>query len=152
MAKETKPAANAAETVNEENIVEIVTGGNLADTDNVKAAIEKNKKDKDDRQIRELQSVLNESEYTEKKAVLQLRQRRAEDKATKKRLEAVKAAKAELFEGKITPRQFQEKKQEAYKEQSKSYDEASKEYNKLVRELRDAYPGYYSYEWDENRW
>lgn len=152
MAKETKPAATAATVVNEENIAEIISKGNLANSDNVKAAMEKNKKDKDERQIQELQNCMNEAEYTEKKAVLQLRQRRAEDKATKKRLEAVKAAEAELLDGKITPRQYQEKKQEAYKEQSKAYDEAAKEYNKLVRELRDGYPGYYSYEWDENRY
>jgi hypothetical protein len=148
--KETKAAAAAV--VDVENIAEIITKGNLADSDNVKAAIEKNKKDKDERQIRELQCCMNEAEYTEKKAVLQLRQRRAEDRATKKRLEAVKAAEAELLDGKITPRQYQEKKKEAYKEQSEAYKNAAVEYDKLVHELRDGYPGYYSYEWDESRY
>ena len=102
---------------------------------------------------REAKEIILEARYTELKEVLQLRQRRAEDKATKACLESVKDAQKELREKKITATQYREKKKEAAKVKREAYAEAAKEYDKKYAELRNQFPGYWSYEWDRyDRW
>ena len=144
---------NAEAVVNEENVMDILHNANTMEDDSFDKAEQEIKDEEEKRKVREAKSVLQEARYTELKEVLQLRQRRAEDKATKKCLEAVKDALAELKDKKITPVQYQEKKREAAKVKREAYTEASKEYDKNYAELRSKFPNYYSYEWDRyDRW
>lgn len=153
MAKEAKNAPKEQVEVTVENIDEILQKGGLMNDDSFDKAEAEIKDDEDKRKIREAKEIILEARYTELKEVLQLRQRRAEDKATKACLEAVKSAQKELREKKITSTQYREKKREAAKVKREAYAEASKEYDKKYSELRDQFPGYWSYEWDRyDRW
>ena len=136
-----------------ENIEDILKQGGLMNDDSFDKAEAEIKDDNEKRKIREAKEIILEAKYTELKEVLQLRQRRAEDKATKACLEAVKAAQKDLREKKITSVQYREKKKEAAKVKREAYADAAKEYDAKYAELRNQFPGYWSYEWDRyDRW
>lgn len=152
-AKEAPKTKKEQVEVTVENIDDILQKGGLMEDDSFDKAEAEIKDDNEKRKVREAKEIILEARYTELKEVLQLRQRRAEDKATKACLESVKDAQKELREKKITATQYREKKKEAAKVKREAYAEAAKEYDKKYAELRNQFPGYWSYEWDRyDRW
>lgn len=152
MAKETKTAAKAAETktvvIDETNVEEQIREGNLQNDSIIQDALAEIEKEKDERKKAEAMRAIRKFQYKNLKALLELKKRRKEDKASKeylaKTLENFEAYKA----GKLTIIEADKKDADANKEKSKSFDEADKWFNDQLNELKRQYPGYYSYEWD----
>ena len=108
MAKETKKVEVAKTVVDENNVLDTIKNGNkmsdgLADEVKNEIAEEEKKKKK---------SILKEkilkAGYWNKKELLQLRQRRREEKATKEALTRSKEQLDNLASGKITPVEYEE--------------------------------------------
>lgn len=155
MAKnEEKKAQNKEQAVvNEENVLDVLQKSNSMEDDSFDKAEAEIKDEEEKRKVRAAKEALLEARYTELKEVLQLQQRRAEDKATKKALENVKVALGELKDKKITPVQFKDRKREIGKAKREAFAEASKAYDKGYEELKSKFPNYYSFEWDRyDRW
>lgn len=161
MAKEAKKAAEAAkaqETKNtpavannendNDNIVDEIKKGGQFTSDIAKEAIEKIEKNRKDEKVYAMQRMILEQEYTNKRARLELRQRRAEEKVTKKFLTDTKTLLEEVQNEKYTQTEYSKKKKELYEEKQKAFREISKEYDDLYRELQRQYPGYWDYNWD----
>lgn len=154
MAKETKKAASAAKeevVVNEENVLDQIRNKNKVNQTAVDAAMEEMEKENDERLKQEAKRAIQESQYTNTKKLLELRKRRAEEKATKKALESSKEALNKMLGGEITPVQYKEEKRKFEKEEQEAFRAIDKDHDIAIRELRNAYPGYWSYDWD-SRW
>ena len=154
MAKEGKKAASAAKeevVVNEENVLDQIRNKNKVNQTAVDAAMEEMEKENDERLKQEAKRAIQESQYTNTKKLLELRKRRAEEKATKKALESSKESLDKMLSGEITPIQYKEEKRKFEKEEQEAFRAIDKDHDMAIRELRNAYPGYWSYEWD-SRW
>lgn len=147
-----KPAAQTATTtpveVNETNVLEEIRNKNKVNQTAVDAAMEEMEKEKDERLKREAKSMIQESQYTNTKALLELRKRRAEEKATKKLLEKSKESLDKALAGEITPIQYKEEKRKFIKEKEDEFRSIDNDHCQALRELQQAYPGYWCYEWD----
>ena len=156
MAKENKKAAQAAQaapaatvnTVNEENIVDQIRNKNLQSSETVQAAMEELKKEKDAQKKREAMHAIKKHEYKNLRALLELRKRRAEDKATKEYLSATKETLDKFLAGELTPTEADEKDKKDTESKQKAFGEIDKDFSKQIKELQDCYPGYWSYTWD----
>lgn len=158
MAKENKKAAAAAtekeqkaaqvETTSVENIAEQIKNENKFGENVLKEAEEQIQKEKDEKKVRELKSRICKADYVNKRELLELRKRRAEEKATKESLASTKESLDKLKGGKITPTEYDEELREIDKKKREAFNSIDKEHNKLVAELRDGYTGYYSYDWE----
>lgn len=147
--KETKKGGHEI-TSTEENVMELIRKGNLIDEEVIKLGDEKDDKEEQERKINAYRRAKNKAKYLNLKALLQLRARRREEKATKSWLESTKALFDDLCAGKTTPNEYEEKRREAAKDRRKAMDESSKQLNKEIEELRDQFPGYWQYEWDND--
>ena len=148
MAKETKKVEVAKTVVDENNVLDTIKNGNkmpdgLADeVKNEIAEAEKTKK----------KSILKEkilkAGYWNKKELLQLRQRRREEKATKEALSRSKEQLDNLAAGKITPIEYEEELKKSQQEKEKAIRESNEEYRKELRELQNSLEGDYVWDWD----
>lgn len=136
--------------LSEENVMDRIKDQNRLSDANVKAALEKIQKDKDDRKVRETTNMIMCAEYNTEKELINLRARRRESNITKETLKKNDDILAEVLEGKITPSEYREKKREIAKEKDKKFSESREQYDKEMCELRNSYTGEFSYmsEWD----
>lgn len=151
MAKEKKEEKKGGEVVvsTEENVMDVIRKGNLIDEEVIKLGDEKDDKEQQERKIREYRNAKNKAKYQNFKALLQLRARRREEKATKEWLNQTKTFFDDLCAGKLTPREYEEKRAEAAKERNKATNESEKQLSKEIRELKDQFPGYWCWDWDD---
>lgn len=150
MAKEKKTAAKPAQKspATEENVMDDIKEMNTQTEESVAAAIAEIEKERDEKKKREAMNAIKKHEYKNKRALIELRKRRAEDKATKEHLAATKETLDNFLAGKLTAVEADEKDKKDEKTKSDAFREIEKKYSTNIRELRDAYPGYWSYEWD----
>lgn len=149
MAKNEKVAATAAKAeTSVENVVEQLKAGNKFEVDVKNEAIAQLEKDKKDRQISELKSAINKADYDEKKCLISLRKARAQEKPVKERLKSLDEAIEQLKDGKITPTEYNKKCEEIREAHRKAIQEIEKEYEEIYRELRNAYPSYWRWDWE----
>lgn len=147
--KEKKTAAKGEQIVaSEENVMETIRKGNLIDEEIAAIGDEQDDKEEQERKVREYRRAKNKAKYQNYKALLQLRARRREEKATKEWLSATKTLFDELCGSKCTPTEYEEKRREAYKECEKAIQESNSQLNKEISELQRQFPGYWCYEWD----
>lgn len=134
--------------VTSENVVEQLKAGNKFEEDVANEAIAQLEKDKKERQVCELKRAINKASYDEKKCLLSLRKARAQEKPVKERLKALDGAIEELKGGKITPTEYNKKCEEIKNDHRKAVNEIEKEYEEYYRELRNAFPSYWGWDWE----
>lgn len=149
MAKENK---KEAATLSEENVVDIIKKGNLIDEEVIKLGDEKDSKEEMDRKVQEYRRAKNKAKYRNYKALLELRARRREEKITKEELAESKVNFDDLCAGKITPNEYEEKLRASAKKRKDAIVESNKQLEKELDELRDQFPGYWCWDWANDRW
>lgn len=149
MAKETKKEVKSATTLTEDNVMEAIRKGSLIDEEVIIKGDEQDDKELQERKIQEYRCAKNRAKYQNYKALLQLRARRREEKATKEWLNKTKELFDDLCAGKTTPTEYDGLRKEAAKERDKVMSESSKQLNKEISALQRTFPGYYRWEWDD---
>lgn len=144
---EQKPATESVE-LTAENIMDTVKAKNLQNESTVKAALDEIEKETDEKKKREAKHAILKCQYRNAKALISLRQRRAEEKVTKEHLTDTKTVLDEFLGGKLTPIEMEKKSQEIDKKEREAMNKISNEFNDNIRELRNAYPGHWCWEWD----
>ena len=136
--------------MSEDNVMDRIKDQNRLSDENVKAALEKIQKEKDERKVKETTNMIMCAEYNTEKELIGLRARRREANITKETLKKNDEILAEVLEGKITPSEYREKKREILKEKDKKFCESRDQYDKEMYELKSSYTGEYCYmaEWD----
>lgn len=133
----------------------------------VDAALEDDKKAKDEDTKRKIRDVLGCATYDNVKTRAELRARRREEEITKERLNGTKllverliGRKCEIKDGRLVPTkekcteprishiEYKDEKRKLKDEISKKISESNKQLDKDLRELRDSYEGRYAYWWD----
>ena len=149
MAKDTKKqeTANVAAT-SEENVMDVIKTGNLLKESNVAAALAEIEKEKDEKQKQEAKEMICVAQYNNLKALLQLRARRREERATKEFLSKTKEVLDQVLAGKLTPNEYKAKKNELEEQKRKACTESDAELRKESIELQNSYEGRYRYYWD----
>nr|DAF91892.1 MAG TPA: hypothetical protein [Podoviridae sp. ctZkC8] len=148
MAKETKKPASEVVTVTEENVLDQIKNGNLLKETNVKAALEEIEKQKDEKQKKEAMNMICVAKYQNSKALLELRARRREEKNTKEFLTETKNILDEVLGGKITPTDYNKKRDDLREEFRKKNRESDKQLSEEMQELRESFEGRWQYWWD----
>ena len=153
MAKNEKKVEEAKTNVpalSEDNVMDRIKDQNRLSDENVKAALEKIKKEKDDRKVKETTNMIMCAEYNTEKELINLRARRRESNITKETLKKNDDLLADVLAGKITPSEYRDKKREVAKEKDKKFSESRDQYDTEMRELRNSYTGEFCYmaEWD----
>lgn len=140
----------------------IRTGNQITDGA-IEAALAEINKEKDEGKKREAKKQLCIATYVNRKTVLQLQQRRREDKITKEKLDASKSllerllgVECEIKDGeciptkkkidaklRLTPVQHEAETKKMEEEFSKKVSESNKEFDNAMRELRNSYEGQY---------
>lgn len=147
--KDKKPA-EAAQAVNEENVMETLKTKNHLTQENVKAALERIKKDEDEKQQADARNMIMCAQYNNFKELIELRARRREEKITKETLAKSKEVLDQVLDGKMTPTEYKTAKQKLYEEKRKAIEESNKKLSEDRDELRNSYTGEYRYaaSWD----
>lgn len=153
MAKnENKPAKGETNVpaLSEDNVMDRIKDQNRLSDENVKAALEKIQKEKDERKVKETTNMIMCAEYNTEKELINLRARRRESNITKETLKKNDDLLADVLAGKITPSEYRDKKREVAKEKDKKFSESRDQYDTEMRELRNSYTGEFCYmaEWD----
>lgn len=161
MAKQNKPSAAPAmveQPANQEkDVMEIIRSGNMGEKATIEEVEKRIKDENNERLIAQMKSKVNEARYINLKARLMLHQRRAEEAATKQYLTATKEALDKLTgvdkDGKyvnptLTIAEYEDERTAITKKKREAFAEAEKIFRKELNELRNQYPGYYCYEWD----
>lgn len=146
--KDTKKVENKNVVMNEENVIDAIKNGNkMPDglADEVQKEIAEEEKNKKKSILKE--KILKAS-YWNKKELLQLRQRRREEKATKEALTRSKEFLDDLAGGKLTPTEYEEKLKESQDQKRKAVEESNQTYRKELRELQNSLEGDYVWDWD----
>jgi hypothetical protein len=147
MAKETKKAATEVATT-EDNVMEQIKSGNMLKESNVQAAIAEIEKQKDEKQKKDAMEMICVAKYNNIKALLELRARRREEKATKAYLSETKKVLDEALAGKITPTDYKKKRSELKETCRKEQRESNRILDEELTELQNSFEGRYSYWWD----
>lgn len=147
MAKETKKAATEVATT-EDNVMEQIKSGNMLKESNVQAAIAEIEKQKDEKQKKDAMDMICVAKYNNIKALLELRARRREEKATKAYLSETKKVLDEALAGKITPTDYKKKRSELKETCRKEQRESNRILDEELTELKNSFEGRYSYWWD----
>ena len=142
MAKETKKAATEVATT-EDNVMEQIKSGNMLKESNVQAAIAEIEKQKDEKQKKDAMDMICVAKYNNIKALLELRARRREEKATKAYLSETKKVLDDALAGKITPTDYKKKRSEL-----KEQRDSNRILDEELTELQNSFEGRYSYWWD----
>lgn len=161
MAKQNKPSAAPATveqpTNQEKDVMEIIRSGNMGEKATIEEVEKRIKDENNERLIAQMKSKVNEARYINLKARLMLHQRRAEEAATKQYLTETKEALDKLTgvdkDGKyvnptLTIAEYDDERTAITKKKREAFAEAEKTFRKELNELRNQYPGYYCYEWD----
>lgn len=147
MAKETKKAATEVATT-EDNVMEQIKSGNMLKESNVQAAIAEIEKQKDEKQKKDAMDMICVAKYNNIKALLELRARRREEKATKAYLSETKKVLDEALAGKITPTDYKKKRSELKETCRKEQRDSNRILDEELTELQNSFEGRYSYWWD----
>lgn len=147
MAKETKKAATEVATT-EDNVMEQIKSGNMLKESNVQAAIAEIEKQKDEKQKKDAMDMICVAKYNNIKALLELRARRREEKATKAYLSETKKILDDALAGKITPTDYKKKRSELKETCRKEQRDSNCILNEELTELQNSFEGRYSYWWD----
>ena len=147
MAKETKKAATEVATT-EDNVMEQIKSGNMLKESNVQAAIAEIEKQKDEKQKKDAMDMICVAKYNNIKALLELRARRREEKATKAYLSETKKVLGDALAGKITPTDYKKKRSELKETCRKEQRESNRILDEELTELQNSFEGRYSYWWD----
>lgn len=157
-----KKDAKTAE-VKEESTKDAIRTGNEITDKAIEDALTEINKEKDDKKKREAKRQLCIATYVNRKTLLQLQQRRREDKLTKEKLEASKSllerllgVECEIKDGeciptkkkidaklRLTPTEHETETKKMEEEFSKKRAESDKEFDTAMRELRNSYEGEY---------
>ena len=134
--------------VDETNVLDTIKNGNkmpegLADEVKKEIAEEEKKKKKSI-----LKEKIMKAGYWNKKELLQLRQRRREEKATKEALTRSKEQLDKLASGEITPTEYEDLLKKSQQEKTKAIQDSNEEYRKELRELQNSLEGDYVWDWD----
>lgn len=147
MAKETKKAATEVATT-EDNVMEQIKSGNMLKESNVQAAIAEIEKQKDEKQKKDAMDMICVAKYNNIKALLELRARRREEKATKAYLSETKKVLDNALAGKITPTDYKKKRSELKEICRKEQRDSNRILDEELTELKNSFEGRYSYWWD----
>ena len=147
MAKDVKKQETGAET-SEENVLDVIKKGNLLQEKNIADALAEIEKETNDKRKEEAKTMILQSQYNNLKALLLLRSRRREDKATKEYLTKTKELLDSALAGEITPAKYKVKKNELTQEMRKQCTESDNVYQNELKELHNSYAGRYAYWWD----
>lgn len=147
MAKETKKAATEVATT-EDNVMEQIKSGNMLKESNVQAAIAEIEKRKDEKQKKDAMDMICVAKYNNIKALLELRARRREEKATKAYLSETKKVLDDALAGKITPTDYKKKRAELKETCRKEQRDSNRILDEELTELQNSFEGRYSYWWD----
>lgn len=147
MAKETKKAATEVATT-EDNVMEQIKSGNMLKESNVQAAIAEIEKQKDEKQKKDAMNMICVAKYNNIKALLELRARRREEKATKAYLSETKKILDDALAGKITPTDYKKKRSELKETCRKEQRDSNRILDEELTELQNSFEGRYSYWWD----
>lgn len=147
MEKETKKAATEVATT-EDNVMEQIKSGNMLKESNVQAAIAEIEKQKDEKQKKDAMDMICVAKYNNIKALLELRARRREEKATKAYLSETKKVLDKALAGKITPTDYKKKRSELKETCRKEQRDSNRILDEELTELQDSFEGRYSYWWD----
>lgn len=146
--KENKKTEVKNTVVDETNVLDTIKNGNkmpegLADEVKKEIAEEEKKKKKSI-----LKEKIMKAGYWNKKELLQLRQRRREEKATKEALTRSKEQLDKLASGEITPTEYEDLLKKSQQEKTKAIQDSNEEYRKELRELQNSLEGDYVWDWD----
>lgn len=146
--KENKKTEVKNTVVDETNVLDTIKNGNkmpegLADEVKKEIAEEEKKKKKSI-----LKEKIMKAGYWNKKELLQLRQRRREEKATKEALTRSKEQLDKLASGEITPTEYEDLLKKSQQEKTKAIQDSNEEYCKELRELQNSLEGDYVWDWD----
>lgn len=165
--KEKKVAAQTETVEAEENDFSV---NNMLGDKAIVDAMAEIEKEEDDKKKREAKESLMVATYHNVKTLIELRQRRREDKITKEKLEATKSLlerligkELEIKDGgklvptknvipadqRITPVQYKEEKRKLAEEIRKKMREASEKFDHEFAELKSSYAGQWRYYWDD---
>ena len=149
--KETKKVEekkNTFSSVNDENILDQIKNANKYSAEIVKKADEMKDEKEKERRARELNDIRDKATYINLKSVLRSRlvnkHKRATDAARVASLDLVNKVTA----GELTAVEYDKAVNEAISESNKKIDEARKEYDEGCRELKNQFPGSWSWDWD----
>ena len=141
-----------AQVVNEDLSVEDeIRKGNLIDEDIAALGDLKDEEEEKERKIREYRRCKNMARYINLKKKLLFNKNRREEHAMKVSLDASKELLDKLTSSKLTPNEYETEWKKICKEEREAINKSNEKFDKQVRELREGFPGYYSYEWD-SRW
>ena len=148
--KEVEETKTNVPALSEDNVMDRIKDQNRLSDENVKAALEKIQKEKDERKVKETTNMIMCAEYNTEKELISLRARRRESNITKETLKKNDDLLADVLAGKITPSEYRDKKREVAKEKDKKFSESRDQYDTEMRELRNSYTGEFCYmaEWD----
>ena len=142
-----------------ENVMDQIRSKNIGDQSINEQANKLLKDEQNERKVRETKRAIAKAQYTNLKALLMLRKQRLEEKAIKEYLNETKSYldefagytndKNEFVNPTITVAEYEDKIAEAKKKKRDAFREAQKKYDIEYRELRNQYPEYWAYEWDE---
>ena len=141
-----------AQVVNEDlSVEEEIRKGNLIDEDIAALGDLKDEEEEKERKIREYRRCKNMARYINLKKKLLFNKNRREEHAMKVSLDASKELLDKLTSSKLTPNEYEAEWKKICKEEREAINKSNEKFDKQVRELREGFPGYYSYEWD-SRW
>ena len=144
--------SSAAQVANEDlTFDEEIRKGNLIDEDIAALGDLKDEEEEKERKIREYRRCKNMAKYINLKKKALFNKNRREEHAMKASLDASKELLEKLITSKITPNEYEEEGKKICKDEREAIQKSNQKYDKQLRELRDCFPGYYSYEWD-SRW
>lgn len=142
-----------------ENVMDQIRSKNIGDQSINEQANKLLKDEQNERKVHETKRAIAKAQYTNLKALLMLRKQRLEEKAIKEYLNETKSYldefagytndKNEFVNPTITVAEYEDKIAEAKKKKRDAFREAQKKYDIEYRELRNQYPEYWAYEWDE---
>lgn len=148
MAKDTKNTEVKNTVVDENNVLDSIKNGNKMP----EGIAEEVKKEIAEEEKKKKKSILKEkimkAGYWNKKELLQLRQRRREEKATKEALTRSKQYLDDLAGGKITPTEYEDLLKKSQEDKRKAINESNEVYRNELRELQSSLEGDYVWDWD----
>lgn len=145
---EQKPAENKTVELTAENVMDMVKAKNLQTETSVASALAEIEKESDEKKKREAKDAILKFQYKNANALIEIRQRRAEEKATKEYLTGTKEILDQFLAGKITLIEANKKDEELNKTKEKAFNDIRKQFDEDRQELRNAYPNNWSYRWE----
>lgn len=156
-AQTTAPAKPVEAT--EESVMDVIRNQNIGEKSVAEEVDKRMKNEKNERLIEDTKRKVAAAEYNNMKALLMLRLRRREERATKEYLKSTKELldklkgytdeKGEFVEPTLTIFQYEGERDKIIKVKREAFRDADKVYRDELSELRYQYPQCWSYEWDE---